>query len=113
MKIYTDILLLALLTVYVVDVSGFTQGWRSLVAGWLKVQHLRDLPPFDCGKCMTWWVCAIYAVCAKYATLPVFAYCGLLSLLSEPIGQLMHATRELLGLLPRYLLSLCVPRKKS
>ena len=65
-NIYTDLLLLAAITVYVVDVSGFTDSWRTLVARWLKVQKLRDLPPFDCGKCMTWWTCAVY-INGKYS----------------------------------------------
>ena len=107
MKIYTDLLLLALLTVYVVDVSGFTQSWRDLLARWLKVAELRPLPPFDCGKCATWWICAIYALCTGCATLPVLAACALLSLLSEPIGQLMHAVRELAGILPRKIQNKC------
>lgn len=114
-NIYTDLLLLAAITVYVVDVSGFTDSWRSLVAGWLKVQKLRDLPPFDCGKCMTWWTCAVYAMCAGYATLPVLAFCALLSLLSEPVGQLMHAVRELLGTMVRmlYTLTQWEPKQKT
>ena len=112
MKIYTDLLLLAAIVIYIVDVSGFTQSWRSLIAGWLKVQHLRDLPPFDCGKCMTWWSCLLCSIFAHQFTFPVIAYCALLSLLSEPIGQFMHAARELLGLLPRFLFSLCLPKTK-
>lgn len=112
MKIYLDLLLLAALTIYVVDVSGFTQSWRSLIAGWLKVKELRPLSPFDCGQCMTWWVCAIYAVCAKCATLPVLTYCAALSLLSVPIGQLMHAIRELLAAAVRIIFSICTPKKK-
>lgn len=112
MKIYTDILLLALLTIYIVDVSGFTQSWRSLLARWLKVKELRPLPPFDCGQCMTWWVCAIYTLCTYNWMLCDLAYCALLSLLSEPIGQFMHATRELLAAAVRLLFKLCTPRRK-
>ena len=113
MNIYTDLLLLAAIVVYIVDVSGFTQGWRALVARWLKVEKLRELPPWDCGKCMTWWICAIYAICANYATLPVLAYCAALSLLSEPIGQFMHYTREIVGTAFRAIYTLiCKPKKK-
>ena len=107
MNIYIDLLLLAAIVIYIVDVSGFTQGWRSLVAKWLGVAELKALPPWDCGQCMTWWTCAIYAVCAKYATLPVLAYCAALSLLSEPIGQFMHACRRLVGVIPHMIHALC------
>jgi hypothetical protein len=64
--IYIDLLLVALVTIYVVDISGFTESWRSLVATKLHVSRLKPLPPFDCGKCMTWWVCLIYALCTGH-----------------------------------------------
>ena len=111
-NIYTDLLLLALLTIYAVDVSGFTQGWRDLLARWLKVKELRPLPPFDCGKCATWWTCVIYALCTYNATLPVFAYCAALSLVSQPVALAMNVVRELLNAAVRALYSLCSPKKK-
>lgn len=91
-----DILLLALVTIYVVDLSGFTDSWRSGVARLLgiKVESLKQLKPFDCGQCMTWWVCNIYAVFLHNWTLMVVAYIALLSFLSYPIGQLMIFIRE-------------------
>lgn len=96
MGIYIDLLMVALITIYIVDISGFTQSWRSLVATKLHIPRLRPLPPFDCGKCMTWWVCLIYAACTGHFTLPVIAYCALLSHLSIPLGEAMIFIRETL-----------------
>lgn len=96
MKIYIELLLVALIAIYIVDISGFTQSWRNLVARKLGVKEtdLRDLPPFDCGKCMSWWVCLIYALCVGHFNLYTVAFSAAMSLLSVPIGQGMIFTRE-------------------
>ena len=94
MQIYIDLLLVAFITIYVVDISGFTESWRSLVATKLHISHLKPLPPFDCSLCMTWWVCIIYALCSGSFSLPVLAYIAALSFLSIPIGQFCIFIRE-------------------
>ena len=50
-----QLLLLAASVTYIVDVSGFTESWRALLARVLHIrpENLRALPPFDCGKCAT------------------------------------------------------------
>lgn len=96
MGIYIDLLLVALITIYIVDISGFTQSWRDALARWLKVSTLKPLKPFDCGKCMTWWVCLIFALCTGQLSLPVIAYSALLSHLSNPIGEALIFIRECL-----------------
>lgn len=99
MSIYTDILLLTLTVVYIVDVSGFTQSWRSALARWLGTtgSALRPLPPFDCGKCMTFWAGIVLALSEGRLTLPVLAYVCLLSSLSVTIGQFFIFIRESLS----------------
>ena len=94
MSIFTDLILVAVITVYIVDLSGFTDSWRSLLSRWLHITSLRPLPPFDCGKCATWWVCLIYAWCNWGLTLPVIAFSALLSFMSVPIGNAMLFIRE-------------------
>ena len=96
MNLYLELTLLALVTVYAVDVSGFTQSWRSLVARFLHVHEeaLRPLKPFDCGLCMTWWTCLIYAIASGELSLLTVAESALLSHLSIPIGALLVFIRE-------------------
>ena len=94
MNAYIELTLVALVTIYIVDVSGFTDSWRGAISRWLKVSNLRPLPPFDCGKCMSWWVCLIYAICTGEITLGTVAYSALLSLLSFPIAQILIFIRE-------------------
>lgn len=94
MTIYTDLLLIAAITIYIVDLSGFTQSWRSALARILKARELKPLKPFDCGQCMTWWACIIYALCVGEFSLPILAYIATLSFLSLPLGQVFIFIRE-------------------
>lgn len=91
MKIYTDILLIAVIAIYIVDLSGFTQSWRSAIARWLTIPEnaLRPLPPFDCSKCTIWWTAIIYAICTAQLNLPILAYIAAISFLAIPIQQIM------------------------
>lgn len=94
MSIYIDLLLVAAIATYIVDVSGFTDSWREALQKWLKVKSLRNLKPFDCGKCMTWWSCLIYALFTGHFCLETIAFSALLSLLSFPMGNIMGAIQE-------------------
>lgn len=94
MAIGIDLILVAAVTIYIVDVSGFTDSWRSLIASKLHIQRMRPLPPFDCGTCMTWWVCLIYCICTGHLCLETIAISALLSLLAVPIGSAMVCLRE-------------------
>lgn len=96
---YIELLLAALVTIYVVDISGFTDSWRGLVAELLGVKALKPLPPFDCGKCMAWWVCIIASLVSGHFTWGTIAFSALMSLLSVPLGQAMIFIREGLNLL--------------
>lgn len=104
MKDIIDLLLVALVTIYIVDLSGFTESWRSALAKALHISDaaLRPLPPFDCGRCATWWTCLVYLICTGHFTLHHIAIVALLSFLSYPIGQLLVFLREgLLSLINR------------
>ena len=96
MSIFTDLLLVAAVTIYIVDLSGFTDSWRSALARMMRIQeqNLRQLKPFDCSLCMTWWVCLIYGSINWGFTLALVAYSALLSFLSLPMGQAMLFIRE-------------------
>ena len=94
MSIYIQLLLIAAITIYIVDLSGFTEAWRSALIRLIKAKDLKPIRPFDCSLCMTWWVCIIYALCTGIFSLSVLAYIALLSFLSLPIGQLLIFIRE-------------------
>lgn len=93
--------MLATIVVYIIDLSGFTQSWRDALARWLKVQSLRPLPPFDCGKCAVFWATLIYCIATGTLSLPMLLACALLSHLSLLIGQILILINELLLLVIR------------
>lgn len=94
MKIYIDLLLIAVITVYVVDLSGFTDSWRLALTRALKAKDLKPIRPFDCSLCMIWWIGIIFAICTKSLTLPVLCYIALLSFFSFPINQFLIFIKE-------------------
>lgn len=109
MSIYLQQLLLAAVVVYGVDVSGFTQSWRNALARWIGLasgEDLRPLPPFDCGKCATFWACNIFALAVGQFNLATLAFASLLSLLSDIISAAMLFIHESLG----WLLDKITPR---
>lgn len=95
-KMISDLLILATIVVYIVDVSGFTQSWRAGLARWLKVQTLRPLPPFDCGQCAVFWSCLIYTIATGTFSLTAVLVSALLSHFSLALGQVLIICREML-----------------
>lgn len=57
-------LYITLTLVYIIDISGFTDAWRGLVARMVHIpeRQLRPLKPFDCSTCMCFWINLIYAL---------------------------------------------------
>ena len=93
MKIYIDLLMVAVITIYIVDLSGFTDTWLKVLSHYMG-RKIQELKPFSCSLCMVWWVCLIYAVIVGNLTIPIVALIALLSLLSVPCGQLLILIRE-------------------
>lgn len=99
MSIYIELLLVAAIVVYIVDISGWTDTWL----GWLSkftTRHgypsVKSFRPFSCSKCMVWWCALLWAWLQGEFTLPVVAFSAGLSLLSITISQLFIFIRETL-----------------
>ena len=93
MKAIIDLILVAFVTIYIVDLSGFTDTWLNILSNY-RGRRITGLKPFSCSLCMVWWVCLIYASIVGNLTIPVVALIALLSLLSVPCGQLLILIRE-------------------
>lgn len=86
MNALAQLAILAASVTYVVDVSGFTEAWRSGLARVLHIrpENLRALPPFDCGKCASFWAVLLWGLLrCDLALLPAFASACAASLLSQ------------------------------
>lgn len=93
MKTIIDLILVALVTIYIVDLSGFTETLLKVISAY-KGRKITELKPFSCSLCMVWWVCLIYAAIVGNLTIPVVALIAFLSFLSVPCGQLLMLIRE-------------------
>ena len=95
MKAIVELILVALITIYVVDLSGFTDTWLKFLSAY-KGRKITEFKPFSCSLCMVWWVCLTYLVTTSQLTLSLVAFTALLSFLSIPMGQMLVLLRELM-----------------
>lgn len=95
MKAIVELILVALITIYVVDSSGFTDTWLKFLSAY-KGRKITELKPFSCSLCMVWWVCLTYLVTTSQLTLSLVAFTALLSFLSIPMGQILVMLREVM-----------------
>lgn len=88
MKIYIDMILLATIVVFVVNLSGWTDTWKGWLAHWLKVKVGR-VRPFDCEVCMVWWSCIILLLVRGELSMLTLAFTAFLAYTSRAIGELL------------------------
>lgn len=89
MSIYLQLLLLAWVVVFIIDLSGVTAS----VSGWMGRQ-LRK--PFSCSLCMTWWLGLVWSACAGSFAWPTVAYVAALAYLTPVFGTVATGIRDLL-----------------
>ena len=97
MSIYIELLLLAAIVVYIVDLSGFKDTILS-VASRFTARHgyppVKSLRPFTCSLCSVWWTCLAWAAIRGQFSLPLVAYSAALSFFSLTLYELLIFTRE-------------------
>lgn len=95
MKAIVELILVAMITIYVVDLSGFTDTWLKFLSAY-KGRKIQELKPFSCSLCMVWWICLAFLLMSAKLTLPLVAFSALLSFLSVPLGQILVLLREVI-----------------
>lgn len=99
MSIYLQLLLLAAVVVYIVDLSGWTDFWLGRLSRFTRAHGyppVKSLRPFSCSSCMTWWCGLAWAYIHGQLTLPVIAYTAGLSFLSITLYELFIFISETL-----------------
>lgn len=98
--VYVEMLLITLVTVYVIDLSGFTDAWTSTVSGWLthgKRKEPFTFKPFTCSLCMSLWLNLIWViVTSNFAFFPV-AFCFLMSFLAPTFNDMLVNVQDALS----------------
>lgn len=97
--IYINILLIALITVFALDVSGFYQEMTSIISGWLTNGQIKkpiELKPFSCSLCSTFWVSLIYIIVVNAFSLAMLAYVCLVAYMTPVFADIMFLFMETL-----------------
>ena len=94
----TDILLIAVIIVVIIDISGFTDSLKSGLKRLLTKGRMSDpyypLKPFDCSFCMTWWTGLIWLLVIHNVTLWMLAYLLLICVMTPVIKDVIILIRE-------------------
>lgn len=96
--IYLDLFCIAVITVFIIDISGIVETVKKRIWRWLE----KDIPyqgfqlkPFDCSLCMTHHICLLFALITGQFSLLIWMYiCGL-SLLSKGIGGALRLISDI------------------
>lgn len=92
---HLDLLYITILTVFVVDLSGFRATFLRL-ASLLFRRPLTELKPFTCSLCVTWWAGFAYLLATDLFTWGNLAYVAALSFATYPIAQAGMLARDLI-----------------
>ncbi len=92
---YWNLLLLAVVVVFVVDLSGIVDTIKGVLGRWLNVK-VRRLRPFDCSLCMVWWSGLGYLLVIGRFSLGPVAFVALLAACSIQIGAIIQVVRAFL-----------------
>lgn len=90
MSIYVQLLLLAWVVVFIVDLSGVTDE----AAHWLGRERLRK--PFSCSLCMTWWLSLAWIIIAGQFSFETVAYAAALAWASSIIRRFALAIFDII-----------------
>lgn len=98
-NILINILLIACVMVFALDISGFYQEITSNISGWLtngKIKKPIMIKPFCCSLCMTFWCSIIYIIYSGCFTIPMIAYCCLMAYMTTVISDLLRLFTDIL-----------------
>ena len=97
--IIVNLLIIASIVCFVVDISGITDTIKHFL--WKKFIQVGDyhnlqIKPLDCSLCLTWWTTLLYIIITGHFTIPYIGFCALLSLLSSNISDLERYIKDFL-----------------
>ena len=92
---YLDLLFLALIVVFIVDLSGWTQSLLSFLS---RVSGVRvtSAKPLSCSLCSTWWAGVIYCAICGHFDLRHLAAVGGLAFAASVLADAARAIRDII-----------------
>lgn len=94
MNILIDVLLIALMTVFVIDISGFIDSVEKTLNRWLGTKTVHIPKPFSCSLCSTFWAGLLYLLITNNFTIIYMAYVCLMALLTPVYNNVLLMVRD-------------------
>ena len=90
------ILLIALIWVYICDLSGIVAEIRHVMAKLLKIHesNMPSLKPFSCSQCMTFWTGLFYVIFADSFSLASIVVVCMFAFFTTTLRGLLQAVKE-------------------
>lgn len=107
-----NLILIAIIICFVVDVSGFFTFVKKFVASRLEGKYKNITPedikiPFiTCSLCSVWWAGLIYLLFVGKFTIPYIAFVAFLSLISSNISSILLLLKDILSTLENLIIKL-------
>lgn len=93
----TNLILIAIIVVNIIDLSGFIQNVKYLICKLLnKPQQDFPLKPFDCSYCTTHWIGLIYLIITKEISVLSYAILLLVCFFTPLIKDLLMIIKDLM-----------------
>lgn len=102
MNLYFNILLIAAIYVFGIDLCGFwltISSYIKRIATGGKMRQPFELKPFSCSLCMTFWTGIVYLLAVQRLTIGTIAYICLVAMLTPRIKDLLQLVTDLLAAL--------------
>ena len=95
LAIVTDLFSILIISVLVIDISGFVHSIKAAIGKYLGISpNSFRIKPFDCSFCMTFWVSMIYLLVVGRFSLVNIAVVLLLCCLTTPLKNLIMSSRD-------------------
>jgi hypothetical protein len=90
-----NLLLIAAILVFIIDLSGITQSIQHLLKKWLNTNRDIVIKPFMCSLCMTWWTTLLIVIFSGNFSIPLLAYCAALSFMTPVIASILRMVQDI------------------
>lgn len=98
MMVVTNIILIAIVWVVIIDLSGFVDSVKRAIWKWVfkgsKEYRDFDFKPLSCSFCMTWWTSLFYLIIAGEWTLSLTAFSLIIAFMTPTIKDVLILIKD-------------------
>lgn len=96
-----DLICIAVIVVFIIDLSGWTETWTGWLKKWLRLPKDRplNLKPFTCSLCTTFWTGLIYICIQRQFTFVNCVNICILAYFTTTIKSMLVSIKGLIDIL--------------